>query len=331
MEENIIDILMATYNTNIHFLKIQIESILNQSYQNIHLVISDDASTKKEVMETLKEYEKKDKRIELYSQEKNLGYLKNFEFLLQKSQAEYIMFADHDDIWYENKVKTSIEVLKKQQVDLVYTDAEQIDAKGCILQKSYINYKNMPKIKGKNNILAFSRHVAIGCSELFTKKIKEQMLPFTKEVMAHDWLNLYLASKQNGIYYIDEPLFGYRLHETNEFGGRSLSQNLAKWKQENGKSYKAYRKYRNDKVIKKAYLDGSFMCKQYRDKCDLPKEEKEEKVLAYYEKLLNTKVINFQVGKYKKYLEFENIGKRKIKEMMIFHFPVLSYFIYLIK
>ena len=138
-----------------------------------------------------------------------------------------------------------------------------------------MKYKNLPQVNGKENILAFSRHIAIGCSCMFTKKIKEQMLPFTESVMAHDWINVYLAAKQNGIACIDEPLFEYRLHSSNAFGERSLKQNLSMWKQENGKSYKAYKKYRNERVIKKAYLDGSLMCLEYRNKLNLPKNKKE--------------------------------------------------------
>ena len=91
MEEQI-DILMATYNSDIKYLKKQIDSILNQTYKNIKLIISDDNSNKKEVQEELKKYKEKDERIEIYIQEKNLGYTKNFGFLLEKSTAEYNVF-----------------------------------------------------------------------------------------------------------------------------------------------------------------------------------------------------------------------------------------------
>ena len=140
MEEQI-DVLMATYNTSINYLRLQINSILNQTYKNIKLIISDDCSTKKEVLEILKEYEKKDSRIKLYFQDKNLGYTKNFEFLLQKSSANYISFSDHDDIWYSNKLEESIKVLKEKDVDLIYCDAKQIDENGKVLHNSYLKYK----------------------------------------------------------------------------------------------------------------------------------------------------------------------------------------------
>ena len=84
-----VDILLTTYNTHILYLKEQIESILNQTYKEINLLISDDASTKKEVRKTLQEYKKKDNRVKIYLQEKNLGYIKNYEFLLRKSRYRY--------------------------------------------------------------------------------------------------------------------------------------------------------------------------------------------------------------------------------------------------
>lgn len=69
-----IDILMATYNGE-KYLREQIESILNQTYKNIRLIISDDCSTD-QTREIIKQYEKKDSRIKVYLQEQNLGYLK---------------------------------------------------------------------------------------------------------------------------------------------------------------------------------------------------------------------------------------------------------------
>ena len=329
--EEKVDILLATYNSNIEYLKKQIDSILNQTYKNINLIISDDGSKDAKIKALLKNYEKQDNRVKIYLQEKNVGYLKNFEFLLTKSEAEYVAFADHDDIWYEDKIEKSLKCLNEKNADLVYCNCKQIDGNGQVIHESYFKYKNIPVVNGKNNILAFSRHIAIGCSTLFTKKIKEQMLPFTKNTIVQDWQNTYLASKQNGIATIQEPLFDYRLHGDNQFGGRNLKQNLSIWKQKNGKSYKAFQKYRNERVIKTAYLNGALMCKEYRDKLNLEKNEDENKVIKYYDALLKTKIINLDLIGYHKYLSYKGIGKRRIKEIMIFHFPLISYLVYRFK
>ena len=270
MEEKI-DILLTTYNTPIEYLQKQIDSILNQTYSKFKLIISDDCSSEEEIKRILEEYQKKDKRIEVYLQERNLGYNKNFEFLLKQSKAEYIMFADHDDIWYPEKIEKSLKVIKNKKVDLVYCNANQINEKDKIIRENYFKYKNVPLLEGKNK-LAITRCIGIGCSQIITKEIKEKMLPFKDAVIAHDWLAAFLANEGKGMAYIEEPLFGYRLHSTNVFGGRSLVQNLNRWKEENGKSYTAYLKYRKEKVIDKAYLDGIRMCQEY-----LEEEKREER------------------------------------------------------
>ena len=327
MEEQV-DILLTTYNTKKEYLKKQIESILNQTYKNINLIISDDASDKEETKQLLKEYEKKDKRITLYLQEKNSGYNKNFEFLLKKSNANYIMFSDHDDIWYKNKVQKSLETIKKEKVDLVYCNANQINEKDEIIQENYFKYKSVPLVKGKNKI-AISRCIGIGCSQIITKEVKEKMIPFKKEVMAHDWLASFIANEGKGISYIEEPLFGYRLHNTNVFGGRNLSQNLVIWKKEYGKSYKSYLKCRKERIIDKAYLDGAKMCLKYTQNNENKKII--EKIIKYYENLEKSKYFNIHIIKYFKYLQEKNLAKKILKEIIIFHLPILGFFIYRLK
>lgn len=323
--EDKVDILLATYNANSEYLKKQIDSILNQTYTNFNLIISDDASTDSQVVKVLKEFKDKDNRINLIVQKENKGYIKNFEFLLKESTANYIMFSDQDDIWHKDKVEKSLKKLKETNASLVYSDATQIGEKDEILHESYIKYKNMPFLKGKNNITFFARHVAIGCSQIFTKSVRDKMLPFKENVMAHDWISVYIANKENGVEYIEEPLLDYRLHNANQFGGRSFKQNIARWKQNSNNSYSSYLKYR-EKVIWDAYLSGSKMCFNYSNKYE--KNEEESKVIKYYEKLLKAKVINLSINKYFKYLYFKGSIKRAIKEIIIFHIPILGYLIY---
>lgn len=155
------------------------------------------------------------------------------------------------------------------------------------------------------------------------------MLPFTEKTFAHDWHSAYLASNLKGIYCIDKQLFGYRLHGNNIFGGRSFKQNMDIWKKENGNSYKSYLKYRY-KVITDTYLAGSLMCKDYSFKInDNNLQNIENDIINYYKKAQNAKILYFLFYKYFKYLYFSGIGNRAIKEIMILHFPLFSYIVYL--
>lgn len=325
--EDLVDVLVATYNTDATYLKKQIQSILKQTYKNLHIYISDDCSTKPEIKEILKEFVQKDKRIKLFLQSQNLGYNKNFEFLLNQSTAEYITFSDHDDIWYLDKIEKSLQKLKNEKVDMVYCNCRQINEKGIVLKENYFKYKNIPLIN-KTGKLAISRCAGNGCSQMITKDVKQKMLPFKEQVIAHDWLAGFIANEGKGIAYIKEPLFDYRLHNTNVFGGRNLSQNLNRWKEKNGKTYKAFLEYRKD-AIQKAYESGIKMCLEYsakKENQDFCKEAEK-----YYEKIYKTKIINLtNIKEYFKILNGKNVGKKKIREIALFHFPLIAYFKFII-
>ena len=325
--EDLVDVLVATYNTDATYLKKQIQSILKQTYQNLHIYISDDCSTKPEIKEILKEFAQKDERIKLFLQSQNLGYNKNFEFLLNQSTAEYITFSDHDDIWYLDKIEKCLQKLKNEKVDMVYCNCRQINEKGIVLKENYFKYKNIPLIN-KTGKLAISRCAGNGCSQMITKDVKQKMLPFKEQVIAHDWLAGFIANEGKGIAYIKEPLFDYRLHNTNVFGGRNLSQNLNRWKEKNGKTYKAFLEYRKD-AIQKAYESGIKMCLEYSTKKENQDFCKEAE--KYYEKIYKTKIINLtNIKKYFKILNGKNVGKKKIREIALFHFPLIAYFKFII-
>ena len=228
-----IDILLATYNGQ-EFLREQIDSILNQSYQDFNLIISDDSS-EDETYKILKEYEKKDSRIRLFRQEKNLGLIQNFEFLLKQVTSDYFMFSDQDDIWKENKIEKSINKLKQEKAALVYTDLEIVDKNLEIIYPSYWKYKNIyKKIKKYNNFEAlYLNNFVTGCTILAKSNYIKDIVPLpkTSKFMLHDyWTALVIASKDK-IAYLDEPTIKYRQHKNNRVGSSRRSDRIEKFKE----------------------------------------------------------------------------------------------------
>ena len=231
------------------------------------------------------------------------------------------MFSDHDDVWHKDKVEKCLKKMQEEDVDMVYCNCRQIDENGLVLQDDYFKYKNVPLIKGKSH-LAISRCVGIGCSQMITKDVRNLMIPFKKRVMAHDWLAAFIANQGKGMTYIEETLFDYRLHTNNVFGGRSLSNNISRWKEKNEEGYESYLKYRQD-AIKKAYLDGIVMCNQYA------KTEEEKKFISmakeYYNKIMSAKKVSWNIRQYFKILAGKNQFKKSIREIVLFHFPIIGY------
>lgn len=119
------------------FLQNCIESVINQTYKNFELIIVDDMSTDTSV-ETIKEYQKKDKRIHLIKNirkrynggSRNVG----IEYALNNLEFDYFCFLDSDDWWKNNKV---LETINNELYDheLMLIGLELIDKNGVFMTK----------------------------------------------------------------------------------------------------------------------------------------------------------------------------------------------------
>ena len=197
MKKKYIDILMATYNGE-KYLKEQIESILNQTHKDFRLIISDDCS-RDSTREILSKYAKKDKRIKIYKQEKNLGYVKNFEFLLSKVENEYYMFSDQDDVWLPDKVKKSLETLIETNSDLAFSDLVVVDEKLDVIKESFLQYCGLTeRVKKEQKYDTYYLHNSIaGCTIIGRKSMIDKIIPMpenTKFVIHDYWMGLISAS-----------------------------------------------------------------------------------------------------------------------------------------
>ena len=233
MQETI-DILLATYNGE-KYITEQIDSILNQTHKNIRLIISDDCS-KDKTIEILKEYEKKDNRIKLYLQQKNLGVVKNIEFLLKKVENKYYMLADQDDVWLPEKAEKSLEKLKQEQVDFVFGDLEVVDKD---LKTMYPSFGDFMLLNRKINKyinsykLNYLYNCVTGCTILAKKETIEKMLPLPQKskFLIHDyWMGL-MSSIYGKVAYVPEKYIKYRQHGDNQVGTDKISHGFKRIEQ----------------------------------------------------------------------------------------------------
>lgn len=233
MQETI-DILLATYNGE-KYIKEQIESILNQTYKNIKLIISDDCS-KDSTSKILKEYEKKDDRIKLYIQQENLGVVKNIEFLLKKVENKYYMLSDQDDVWLPQKVEKSLEKLKQENADLVFGDLEVVDKDLKTIYPSFGDFMLLNKKINKyinSNKLNYLYNCVTGCTILAKKETIEKIIPLpqTSKYLIHDhWIGL-MVSIYGKVAYIPEKYIKYRQHGNNQVGTDKISHGFKKIEQ----------------------------------------------------------------------------------------------------
>lgn len=316
-----VDILLATYNGE-NYLSAQLDSILAQTHSDFRLLISDDCSTDN-TKKILEEYVKKDKRLIVFTQEKNLGVVKNFEFLLKKVESKYYMFSDQDDIWNSNKIEKSLEVIEKTESDLVYSDLEVVDSSLNVTYSSYWKLKGFYKkiIKYNNFESLYLNNFVTGCTMLSKSELIKEVLPLpnTSKFILHDyWIPLILSQKYK-ISYIEEPLIKYRQHKNNKVGSKKKTDEL--------KSIDEIRKLFIQ--VKKEHF-GVFIDNEEKfvnDKVKLLNRQ----ALEYYEMLETKKNFNFRKwGLFFKLYKYESFVY-VMQNFMILNMPFITKILYKLK
>ena len=121
---------IPTYNRP-EGLERTLASITNQTYQYLEIIISDNFSERPEVLTIIKKYADQDKRISYYVQEKNISIVPNFQFLLDKAQGEYFMWAADDDNWDANFIEVCVKSMEgNKDVVLCMTDLKLVGEDG---------------------------------------------------------------------------------------------------------------------------------------------------------------------------------------------------------
>lgn len=103
---------ILSYNRG-HKIGATIESILNQGYKNLEILISDDASDdNNETIDTCGRYIDRDKRITLFVQKINIGPYHNYEFLVNQAHGKYFMWMSDDDEMKPNIIGRYVDFLE---------------------------------------------------------------------------------------------------------------------------------------------------------------------------------------------------------------------------
>ena len=94
------------------FIEKRLRTILNQTFLNYEIIISDNCSTDN-TEKICKSFS--DKRIKYIKQEKNIGPRKNFKFVLEQASGKYFVWAAVDDLWSEQFLEKNINVLEQNK------------------------------------------------------------------------------------------------------------------------------------------------------------------------------------------------------------------------
>lgn len=196
--------MLCTYNGE-RFLQAQVDSLLQQTWRNMEIIISDDHSTDG-TREILQQYTA-DPRFHITYQPINLGAIGNFEFATRQASGEYIAFCDQDDVWLPEKIEKLYAAIGDQW--LVYSDSILIDENGQSLRKNLSDLRKM--YSGKDTRGFVFSNVVWGHTMMINRQLLAHVLPIPTGI-PHDIWFAFKAATLTGIHYLDEPLSLYRQH-----------------------------------------------------------------------------------------------------------------------
>lgn len=224
-----VSILLATYNGE-KYLREQIDSLLNQTYQDFYLYISDDMSSDNTVS-IIKEYVARyPEKIFFLKKEKASGCPQgNFFYLLNNVQSDLYLFCDQDDVWTNDHVEifikkyVSLSEKEKNIPILIHSDLTVVDSELKIIHKSFLKMQKLPK-KTFKRVYYISNNVT-GCVSLINNALKqiglhnyELLIQNIKYIKMHDNFFALIASIFGKKIFINKTTNFYRQHDNNICG-----------------------------------------------------------------------------------------------------------------
>lgn len=186
-------------------LKVSIESVLNQTYPNIELIVVDDGST-----DTTKEICLSYPLNYIYihpSESRGGNYARNLG--LKNANGKYVAFLDDDDEWLPTKVEKQMILIKEKGCSLVYCLRNYLDvSKGQIMK---IRKEYRPKPSGDLSKIIFRHYITNTSCLLGEKAMIEEVGGFDE--LFRKWQEYELMiriAQKSAIYYVDEYLCNYR-------------------------------------------------------------------------------------------------------------------------
>lgn len=219
----LVSVIVASYN-HAEFLQERMDSLLNQTYKNIEIIVIDDCSSDNSC-EVLRQY-KPNQKVRLIERDTNGGWISVSNQGVELSQGEYIVFANCDDVCDSGMIEALVDSLQKNPTaGISFCCSELIDSSGNRLGSDFDQRERSFREKCARDVLLTSgkmtRFLMHSCvipnlsAALFRKNayISSGGLTNKYQVCA-DWDLFFSVTKKYDVFYITQALNYFRQHET---------------------------------------------------------------------------------------------------------------------
>jgi glycosyltransferase involved in cell wall biosynthesis len=209
----LVSVIVPTFNRT-NYLKLTLQSIISQTYQNIEVIVVDDGSDGNENRTLCEQFSK----VTYIKIENSGGPARPRNTGIRASNGSLIAFTDDDDIWLPQKLEKQISILDRNpEYGLVHGPCEVIDEKGNKTTE-IIGRPGSPLVKhGDMKLRMMGNWTLMMPTPLVRRAIIEEVGFFDEEIppALEDVEFWNRSSFYTSFYYLDEPLVLYRKHANN--------------------------------------------------------------------------------------------------------------------
>ena len=186
IEDKCVSVIIPTYKRS-NYIKRAVLSVVNQSYQNIEIVIVDDnlcGSEEQRYIES--DIATLDERIHVVKTEGKVGGGKARNIGVKQSKGEYLAFLDDDDIFLPDKIKVQLAFMLENHYEMSIQDIEWYDEKDRLVEHRTFEYieKDEPEYMLKQHIL---HHLAPTAIYMIKREAFDRTDGFGETPMGQDW------------------------------------------------------------------------------------------------------------------------------------------------
>lgn len=211
----LISVVMTSYNHQ-KYISEAIESVLRQTFDDIELIIVDDASRDCS-QDIIQQYQQTDSRIRSIFHKENMGISRTTNDGFASANGEYISYIQSDDIWMLDKLEKQLQVLNKNERLIVWSDATIIDGSGRERGELFTeHYKAVNRRKNGDIFLELIQGNFICIQSTIFKAEYSREIQFDPRcIYACDYKFMIDLSKKYQFHFISDPLIKYRIHGEN--------------------------------------------------------------------------------------------------------------------
>lgn len=239
-----ISIIVPIYNVE-KYLEQCIESIINQEYKNLEIILVDDGSSDK-CSNIIDNYAQKDDRIKAFHKE-NGGLSDARNYGLDRATGNYICFVDSDDFVEKDFISSMYNNIKKYKVDIVACNSYEFYNKNKIKVSNYLNIEKLyNKIEASKYLYIIGYYNVGVWNKMYEKKIWEQVRFPVGKKSEDVFVMPKVIDNSNGLYYSSIPKYYYRQREGSITNSNNINYDAIEASE---KAIRFYKKNNMDEVI----------------------------------------------------------------------------------